>query len=940
MRRLLGSLALLVGPGVAVAVPAAAAMAQTGSIAGQVTDSVTKAPLSGARVQVLNGASPVASAIAGESGSYRITNLAAGTYAVVVTRIGYSLKRVNGIRVDEGGSATANVAMNEIAAQLNQVVTTASRAPEKILDAPASIAMVESRQIQERPVVTAADQLREVPGVHATQGGVAQTNVVARGFNNAFSGSMLMLQDYRFAAVPSLKVNVPLLFTGANEDIERMEVLLGPASALYGPNSANGVLHIISKSPFDSKGTTLTIDGGERSFFRGGFRHAQAPNDKVGFKISGEYLSAKDWEFHDPVETRTGTYPATAPAGRANTPITRDFDVERMSGEARLDLRPTANTELISTYGFSRIGNGLELTGANGTAQAHNWSYQSVQQRVRWKRLFAQVFMNMSNAGNDNASDLGGTFLLWTGTPIVDKSRVMAASIQHAADIGTKQKFVYGADYIFTNPRTGNTINGRNEDIDDVKEMGAYVQSTTQLSPKFDVIAALRVDNHDVLDETYLSPRIALIFKPSPNHNIRTTYNHAFSTPANFSYFLDLAQATLRPTVPYDIRALGNPPGGLSYLRNCTGGVGGLCMRSPFPIINPANPAGAPLTPLNTPIPARAAQLYPTLIAGNQTLLAGALAAAGVAPQNIPTVIGALLAANTSNVGTVLRIFDPQIRNFNPTPVDPTTGVIDVDPLKATITDAYEVGYKGIIGNRARLAIDGWFERKRNFTTAAQNITPNAFMDPQTLGAAIGAALAAQAQAGRVPPAAVQPLATQITTQLAQVPVGTVAPNTPLADTPALFFSYRNIDKPIDVTGLDLAFDYILNDEWTVLATYSWISDVVFPDITFSSKDTLTLNSPDNRASLTTRYRNERNGLGFELRGRYANAYPVNSGVYVGRVPVNAFIDATFSYRLPFTARNVLFSINGMNLLDNEKASFVGVPAIGRMIVSRLQYQF
>ncbi len=116
--------------------------------------------------------------------------------------------------------------------------------------------------------MTAADQVQGLAGVDVSKGGIAQSNVVARGFNNTFSGSLLMLQDYRFAGVPSLRVNVPLLFTSTNEDIERIEVLLGPASALYGPNSSHGVIHTITKSPFTSQGTMLTVDGGTHSLFR------------------------------------------------------------------------------------------------------------------------------------------------------------------------------------------------------------------------------------------------------------------------------------------------------------------------------------------------------------------------------------------------------------------------------------------------------------------------------------------------------------------------------------------------------------------------------------------------------------------------------------------------------------------------------------------------
>src|SRR5678815_4794478 len=114
-----------------------------------------------------------------------------------------------------------------------------------------------------------------------------------------------------------------------NEDIERIEVLLGPASALYGPNSANGVLHIITKSPFTSQGTTVTVDGGEQSIFRASVRNATVFGENVGVKLSGEYLRGKDFIYHDPGEP--ALFPASAPAGRAGLANNRDFDVERYS---------------------------------------------------------------------------------------------------------------------------------------------------------------------------------------------------------------------------------------------------------------------------------------------------------------------------------------------------------------------------------------------------------------------------------------------------------------------------------------------------------------------------------------------------------------------------------------------------------------------------------
>ncbi|CAG0959415.1 partial Colicin I receptor, partial [Anaerolineae bacterium] len=287
--------------------------AQTGTVTGTVTEGRANQPVAGARVQALSATTIVAATQSRDDGSYRLT-VPAGTYTIVVNRIGYRPGNAT-VTVAAGGSATANVTMAEAVIELNPVVTVASRKEEKALDAPASVSVIEVREIQERPVVTAAEHVQGMAGVDVSKGGVAQSNIVARGFNNAFSGSILTLQDYRFAGVPSLRVNVPLMSTTTGDDIERIEVLLGPASALYGPNSSHGVLHVITKSPFTSQGTTITLDGGTQSLFKGSARYAGLIGDKLGFKLSGEYFTAQEWEYNDPAEPLV--FPSEAPPGRA-----------------------------------------------------------------------------------------------------------------------------------------------------------------------------------------------------------------------------------------------------------------------------------------------------------------------------------------------------------------------------------------------------------------------------------------------------------------------------------------------------------------------------------------------------------------------------------------------------------------------------------------------
>src|SRR5678816_4692706 len=164
--------------------------------------------------------------------------------------------------------------------RLEVVQTVASRAPEKVLDAPASVQVVSTQAVQERAAVNVADHVAALPGIDVARGGLVRSNIVARGFNNIFSGALMTLTDNRFAFVPSLRVNIPYLSPTTNEDIDHIEVVLGPGAALYGPNTASGVMSITTKSPFQGNGTTITVDGGNQDFLRGGFRFARILNDK------------------------------------------------------------------------------------------------------------------------------------------------------------------------------------------------------------------------------------------------------------------------------------------------------------------------------------------------------------------------------------------------------------------------------------------------------------------------------------------------------------------------------------------------------------------------------------------------------------------------------------------------------------------------------------
>ncbi len=955
---------------------AAGLAAQTGTITGKVTNAENGQPIENATIKATMSGGTSYGAVSAADGAFRIVNLPDGTYSVTVSAIGFAPKSSANVRP----GAALSVAMTPRPNVLEQTVVTASRSrPEKVLDAPAQILTVSSQQIEERPAVTVTDHLRSTPGVDINRGGIAQANVVARGFNNAFSGSMLMLQDYRFAGVPSLRVNVPFLFTGTNEDIDRMEVLLGPASALYGPNSSNGVLHVITKSPFQSQGTTISVDGGERSVLRTGVRHAGQINEKFAYKLSGEYMQGRDWEYNDRSEPTVFPSTANVPESRRGVTNQRDFDLQRYTGEARLDVRPREGMEAISTLGYTKVGSGIELTGANGSAQIKNWTYLSLQQRFRWNRLFAQAFINASDAGNDTSSSDKGTYLLRSGQPIVDQSRVAAAQLQHGFDMGDKQSFTYGADYIWTNPRTGGTINGGNENVDNVTEYGAYIQSSTRPIRQVELLLAARGDANNVIAGQFFSPRAALILKPSENQNVRFTFNRAFSTPGNFSFFLDLIQSPNAGGSGFDVRARGNPPKeGFQFNRSCGTGsaFGQYCMKSAY--ASQGTFVGASAA---SAFPGAIQALAPRLTPG----IAGALQQAGI-PANIAATLAAgavqyLGTRTPTNADLATRVS----YLTSATTALQTDALQDISPLQASFNNTYEVGYKGTIGGKVTFDLALWGQERGDVGTSAALATPNVFFgNPQQLGQYLGTQLGANlgpqlAQLGLTPTQIgqiVTGVAGALTPSVASLPVGVVTFENGNTAPNAVYATYFTSPGKLWVRGLDLATTVAATERVTVDMAYSYQSQNVFQGLNGGNNLPLMSNSPNSRGSIGMRYRNEDNGLSFELRSRYNEAYPVNSGVYASNfafpiaagqtgastttpsggpnrcspapagtfcyenVPEALTFDAQVTKRFNLGAQKLAWTLNASNLTDNRVRTFPGVPEIGRMIMTRLQYSF
>ena len=876
------------------------ALAQDGTVTGRVLDAEIGEPLVGVVVELTTGTGRVvASGTSRENGEYRLTGISPGRYSLLFSTLGYETQRKDRISVRAGIVSVGDVELVSRAFRLNPIVVTASRVQEKALDAPASIYSVDTEQIEERPATAVIDHIRGLPGLEVITSGLARHSVGARGFNTTWNNLLFLLTDYRWASVPSLRFNAFNLLSYTNDDIERIELVLGPGSALYGPNTTNGVMHIITKSPLDHQGTTVSLTGGERDMFQGELRHAGLFSENVGYKISGLYFRGEEWKFTDPVE-EANRQAALAAGASADTLLIgrRDFGSERFTVDGRLDFRLADQTTLVLSGGVADLINSIEQA-TTGTVQVANTTLSYAQARFRRDQFFAQAYVNWTNTGD--------TYALRSGAPLVENSLLYSVQAQHVTELGERQRFVYGADLFRTVPRTEGTIHGRNEDDDNITEIGGYVQSETQLSPLLDLVAAARVDHHSVIDDVVFSPRLGLVLKPADGHNLRVTYNRAFRQPTGGDLFIDgLALPTLGG-LPFPLWA--SSPS-MSFRRDCSSPVvdPGLCMRSPF-------------TPDGFGGPSQFLPLDATLFWD------AAVQIVGVQNPEAGALLGLMNQPNATQVGTVMRTLDLFTSSF-----DLVTQVADVEPLKPAINNTIEAGYKGLIGDRLFLGVDVYYTRIEDFISTVQIVTPNVFLDP----ASVGAYIASEAARLGLPltPETIEGL----TEGMASVPLATVTPEeSPNPDNPAsLVFSVRNYPD-VDYWGADVGASFLATDEISFSGSYSFLSENFFENI--DGVADVPLNAPKHKASLAADYRNQRLGLAAEVRGRYIDGFRVASGFFVGDVESYTLFDALVTYALPFS-RGTQISLSGVNIFDNRHQEVPGAPFIGRTVLLRVRQSF
>ena len=268
------------------------------AITGVVSDA-KKQPIPGANVKIA-GASNSASTDVDGKFTLKAVNLPC---TLEITSVGYASQNVK----VTAASQPINVSMKDEETQLNEIVVSASRTPERVLESPVTIERMGLAQIKNTTSATYYDGLENLKEVHFNTSSFSFKSINTRGFATISNTRFMQLVDGMDNSSPALNFVLGNLIGISELDVASVELLPGASSALYGANAFNGILFMNSKSPFTSQGLSTYFKYGQTSqetagvndYFDAGIRAAHVFNKYFAAKANFTFMKATEWIAND-----------------------------------------------------------------------------------------------------------------------------------------------------------------------------------------------------------------------------------------------------------------------------------------------------------------------------------------------------------------------------------------------------------------------------------------------------------------------------------------------------------------------------------------------------------------------------------------------------------------------------------------------------------------
>ena len=953
-----------------------------------------------------------------QDGSFSISGLSDGDYTLTASYIGYDAASAT-VSVSGGQAANVNLTLESGNVRLNQVVVSASFKKELVTEAPASVEVFGGAELEARGATTIADVLSNRAGVETMKTGLEGSNVTVRGFNGVFSGAIHAVVDNRWTRAPVVNAQLLQFMAPDDSDIQRVELVRGPASPMYGPDTQQGVIAMFSKSPFN-QGNRVAVTVGERDYMKMYARIAHQWGARAATRIAVSHRSFNDWEanmpatqaeanaqghnYWEPSMIRRGlatpVYPFVSYGGENDPykdPVTGtpndaalDFNPEATTVDMKTEFRPDLKSNLTLNFRMANVS-AIEMTGVGRAFADDATLYQAQMSYLRQGFLGGDLFLNLFTNWNDQKT----TYNLSTGNIVYDTSSNVAFQLQHNIELNNGQSLVWGGDMLQRTPETEGTINGKNEDIDDFDNIGAYFSYEKKWDNGVKFVGTGRMDSNNYLKDIgtdfVFAPKLALVWSPEDvRGTFRLTYGENIDLPGNFTKNLDIAVLGTNlvygangidftnpafgglPFQPdFQAKAMGSTTTGWTYNRDANGNHTYRTNWSPAWGANPALPApyyGADVNTnysLNDPVVNGAMWgIFAPVIGGGflqgaqgQALLAGYGAAVGagyaaatgdVAGAAAYGAGQAALAAGDflTLMGTAIPTIGNLVLDGSLNLVDPNVEFGDYDVIRETTWAQAEFGYKGQVTDNMTLAVDVYQMNISDYVSNLQQISGFTIMaaDAGSYVAALLTGMAGNANLTAFVNAmdsngqfgGADELAAAIAGGVAMLPTGSIAPEqSPYGAN--IVVGYKQLTEDLKLNGLEATLNYFPSNDWNFYMNMSALSESTIDAADQNGRiTTVNMNTPQFKMGAGMQFTGEGTSYGMSLR--YQDSYFADGFASTsGQIP-------SF-YTLGVNGKWSVDSVPGMSVglsIDNitdvvHKETFLG-PEMGRFTTLSVGY--
>lgn len=395
--------------------------AQT-AITGKVVDN-TNQPIPGANIKIVG---EDIGTVTDFDGNFTLTTQKKPPFTVEISSIGFSSKREE-IR---SNNQKVNVVLAEEETKLNEIVLSASRTPERVLESPVTIERMGLQEIKNTTSATYYDGLENLKEVHFNTSSLNFKSINTRGFATVANTRFMQLVDGMDNSSPALNFVLGNLIGLSELDVQSVELLPGASSALYGANAFNGILFMNSKSPFTHQGISFYAKygmtsqkvAGDNDYWDFGIRAAHAFTKHFAVKANFTYLRATEWIpadersmsggtighannqnydglniYGDEVTTFIPNVGQVSRTGYAEQDL-NDNKLENVKFDASIHIKPWDNDfEIIATH---KIGLGNTVYQGANRYRLENFIMQQSKLEIKNRNFFVRGYITTENAGD------------------------------------------------------------------------------------------------------------------------------------------------------------------------------------------------------------------------------------------------------------------------------------------------------------------------------------------------------------------------------------------------------------------------------------------------------------------------------------------------------------------------------------------------------------